>query len=603
MTFSRRKLLLSGVGMAAISPILSACGDTGGSVANAQNNEGEGNVTGPAPPPPGGGGEPAARVRYDVASEQGQAMLQIYAGAVAAMMARPEGDPLNWEFQWYSHWVRGAQDSSGKTSEMARIYGSTPSAARNLAQKMWDGCQAHGANEDEDFFLPWHRMSVWAFENIIRAVSGNASFTLPYWDYTNPGEFAIPPQFRMPNDATYGALYRPDRNAGVNAGQPIADADTLNLSILSEQSYSANGADAGFCEGLDNGLHGAVHVSVGNGVNGMGVVPWAANDPIFWLHHCNIDRIWASWNAVGNANPTDPAFLNKPFPFADPTGKEIDYVVSSFLDTATVGYSYDELAGGVQAQAAPQAALMQAAPPPMVRLSAARAEQTAPPPPASAPASSPPKAGPPIVKQAAAPKPPPPKASPVVTHAVEQIALGRGALRVELKQAAVTPQATARAVQPLLAPAPRFVKKTLTGAPPMGGAAAPQMMMAAPPPAKATAPAPTTAAPGPGQRTFLVVSDLSTTIQPGVLYSVYLEAPNPGGAPQQYFVGTLNFFSAMAPGMSMGNRKVSFDITELARQLAKEGRLSSTPAVSFVPNGKPPSQSQPLIGSISLVVQ
>ena len=98
--------------------------------------------------------------------------------------------------------------------------------------------------------------------------------------------------------------------------------------------------------------------------------------------------------------------------------------------------------------------------------------------------------------------------------------------------------------------------------------------------------APVTAAPKPGQHTFLVISDLTAAIQPGVIYSVYLEAPRPGGAAQQYLVGTLNFFSAMAPGMAMGRRKVSFDITELATQLGAEGRLSATPAVSFVPGGQ-----------------
>ena len=32
-------------------------------------------------------------------------------------------------------------------------------------------------------------------------------------------------------------------------------------------------------------------------------------DPIFYLHHCNLDRIWESWNRLGNSNPTDPKYL------------------------------------------------------------------------------------------------------------------------------------------------------------------------------------------------------------------------------------------------------------------------------------------------------
>ena len=442
MHVSRRGLLLGGAGLGLIGVGLASCGpQDGGSTANAEGGAG-GSVTGPAALPETGAAPPApvARIRYDVASDEGQAMLKLYASAVAAMMARPEGDPLNWSFQWYSDWVRGELDASGKTSEMARIYGNIPSAARTLAQKMWDGCQAHGPNEDEDFFLPWHRMYVFAFENIIRAVSGDAAFTLPYWDYTDASEFAIPPQFRLANDPVWGSLYRSARNPGVNAGQPISDADTLNLAILSETSYSSNGGDAGFCAGLDNGLHGAVHVSVGDATNGMGVVPWAANDPLFWLHHCNIDRIWATWNAAGHANPSDPAFLGKPFPFADPNGAEIDYVVSNFLDTATAGYGYDVLAGGV---ASPQAAQT-------VPQSAAEVKRAAPSAPTLAPAPSPqivqgaPPAPPPAAPMATRSLqrtviPPPPKAAPVVTHATEDVALGPAGIRVQLTQAAAAP--------------------------------------------------------------------------------------------------------------------------------------------------------------------
>jgi hypothetical protein len=516
---------------------------------------------------------------------------------------------LNWEFQWYSHWVRGDLDASGKTSEMARIYGSTASAARTLAQKMWDGCQAHGANEDEDFFLPWHRMFVFAFENIIRAVSGDAAFTLPYWDYTDAAAFAIPAQFRLADDPTWGPLYRSARNPGVNAGQPIADDSSLNLSILSEDSYSANGGDAGFCQGLDNGLHGAVHVAVGDSTNGMGVVPWAANDPIFWLHHCNIDRIWASWNAAGHANPSDASFLNKPFPFADPMGAEVDYVVSQFLDIATVGYSYDALAGGITAQTPP--APSPPAPSPQAVGSAApqavESAQTQ----SAGPAA--PQMQMRVLKRAVA-LPTPPQAAPVVTHASEGVALGEGAVRVQLAQAAAAPDVAARAVQPLLALSPRLLKHagpTVGAAPPMTTMSAPPAPPAAQPPSlQKAAPLTTagkgagkTAAPGPGQKTFIVISDLSTTIQPGVLYTVYLEAPGAGGAAQPFFVGVLNFFSAMGPGMRMSGRKVSFDITALAGQLAKEGRLPSSPTLVFVPKGRPLSQAQPLIGSVSVVVQ
>jgi hypothetical protein len=63
----------------------------------------------------------------------------------------------------------------------------------------------------------------------------------------------------------------------------------------------------------------------------MGRVPWAANDPIFWLHHCNIDRIWASWNFAGGKNPDDTAFLNTSFTFANGSGEEVTAYVKDTL--------------------------------------------------------------------------------------------------------------------------------------------------------------------------------------------------------------------------------------------------------------------------------
>jgi len=75
----------------------------------------------------------------------------------------------------------------------------------------------------------------------------------------------------------------------------------------------------------------------------MGQVPWAAFDPIFYLHHCNIDRIWASWNAGGRKNPTDTTFLNKTFVFADGNGNRVVGTIKNFLDIAPLGYKYDHL--------------------------------------------------------------------------------------------------------------------------------------------------------------------------------------------------------------------------------------------------------------------
>jgi tyrosinase len=97
----------------------------------------------------------------------------------------------------------------------------------------------------------------------------------------------------------------------------------------------------GFCATLDFGLHGNVHIWVGDR-QGMGTVPWAANDPIFWLHHCNVDRLWASWNRGECFNPTYPAWLNQQFVFADTGGNQVEATVADFRDISLLNYTYQE---------------------------------------------------------------------------------------------------------------------------------------------------------------------------------------------------------------------------------------------------------------------
>jgi len=297
-----------------------------------------------------------SRVRYNVMSPSGKAMLAKYKDAVGKMMQRPTADPRSWNFQWYTHWVPPDFDPQTKANMIANTYNSPPAppplppaAWKALAQDMWDTCEAHGQNEDENYFLPWHRMYVYWLERIVRKESNDPEFTLPYWNYSassQPSGPRLPPSFLMPNNPGTNPLWRPNRNPGSNAGDPIdkGQPDTpLGTGALNECTYEPNGARQGFCMELDFGLHGNVHVLVGNR-QGMGNVPTAAGDPIFWMHHCNIDRLWASWNHGSNArpNPSDPGWLNQPFTFADENGTKVLMKVGDVDSIAKLHYEYEE---------------------------------------------------------------------------------------------------------------------------------------------------------------------------------------------------------------------------------------------------------------------
>jgi tyrosinase len=129
----------------------------------------------------------------------------------------------------------------------------------------------------------------------------------------------------------------------VNKGEPIdkyASGD-LDLSALKQGNYLPALPLEGFNMALDKHLHGNVHGDTGDDHN-MGAVPWAARDPIFWLHHGNIDRLWASWNQAGGLNPSG-SWLDQQFTFADENGTRVLAKVVDFKDIGPLQYRYDRL--------------------------------------------------------------------------------------------------------------------------------------------------------------------------------------------------------------------------------------------------------------------
>ena len=290
------------------------------------------------------------RVRPNVYSPRGQTMLALYEKAVGVMKSRAEGDPTSWAFQWYTHWVPGVtSDDKTKNEKIARL----PPAERAAAQTMWNTCQGHGPNRAATipYFLPWHRMEVYYFEQIVRAASGDPSFVLPYWNYLEKGRGVLPDKFRD----TRSPLYNPDRRppghpgTGVNEGE-VVPSDEVNYDCLKlDDYYLSASVPPNFSASINNNPHGIMHDLIGNEFTddplkaGMALIPTAANDAIFFLHHCNIDRLWASWNAGGKKNPDDAGWKDKEFTFANTDGTLAKHRCEDFNDIAKLGYSYEAL--------------------------------------------------------------------------------------------------------------------------------------------------------------------------------------------------------------------------------------------------------------------
>lgn len=266
-----------------------------------------------------------------------------YANAVAEMQRREEADPTSWTYQ-------------------ASVHGSYAPVPQGAT---WNECQ-HGSW----FFLPWHRMYLYYFERIVRSVvvaqGGPVDWALPYWNYDKgPPANSIPPAFREPTlpDGTANPLFLdgPRRAPGVNQGAGLPAAATSSVDAFSYVNFSGSpepgfGGPAsapvhfsGAFGALESTPHNIVHGLIG-GRGGsrcsggwMSDVNCAAQDPIFWLHHANIDRLWSAWTArgEGRVDPSDPQWRDVSFPFHDETGAAVSLVPADVVDTAQLGYTYD----------------------------------------------------------------------------------------------------------------------------------------------------------------------------------------------------------------------------------------------------------------------
>ncbi|UXI04693.1 tyrosinase family protein [Photobacterium sp. TY1-4] len=280
--------------------------------------------------------------------------LYWYEKAVSLMRGRDVSDPTSWGWWaavhqyyfrspfWHATYDNGKPWVTGLENEIS------PSDREFLAK-----CP-HGSF----YFLAWHRQYLLAFENAIRAVLSEMpdapdNWALPYWDYTTSGptNMVIPESFKNPNTALYfpGRLHN---NLDFYEG-------TVE-SVSDEPFFEFGGSrdnDGGSLEGTP---HNVIH----NGVGGaMGSTLTAGLDPLFYLHHANIDRLWAIWTELGGEVLIDN---RPPYPgveyafkwFHNGSVKDVSLLLDQFSETdnivirtpddqvlETISYTYTSASG------------------------------------------------------------------------------------------------------------------------------------------------------------------------------------------------------------------------------------------------------------------
>ncbi|NJM90999.1 MAG: hypothetical protein HC863_01635, partial [Myxococcales bacterium] len=95
-------------------------------------------------------------------------------------------------------------------------------------------------------------------------------------------------------------------------------------------------------------LEATPHNYIHNFVNGDMGGYMSPLDPIFWLHHNNIERLWVQWTFDRDRdNPADRAWLDREFTeFCDENGNPVSTSVAFGALYPVLSYRYDDVGPG-----------------------------------------------------------------------------------------------------------------------------------------------------------------------------------------------------------------------------------------------------------------
>jgi hypothetical protein len=275
---------------------------------------------------------------------------------VAVMKARPPSDHRSWFWQAATHAYNDALYADALKRD--------PKIATVDAKRYWNQCPHFGQCSAD--FLIWHRAFIFNFERILRDAAGDPALALPYWDYAAPDGREFPAAFAaefLDGTKTPNPLFHPTRNYDfTNGDTQLSDTVALARTTMAAPNFYSAPGQTGFAgdfadEGapvsglIETRPHGDIHMVVGGWISGidangaMSDIPTAAFDPVFWVHHANIDRLWVRWMQTPGKTwgPAPPDFWldEKPWVFVDVGGNDIGESRRFYLERANLDVRYD----------------------------------------------------------------------------------------------------------------------------------------------------------------------------------------------------------------------------------------------------------------------
>ncbi|KAL8129724.1 hypothetical protein V2J09_018879 [Rumex salicifolius] len=276
--------------------------------------------------------------------------VEKYNRAMSLMKALPDSDPRSFTQQANVHcaYCDGAHDQVGFPNLDLQVHSS------------W-------------LFFPFHRYYLHFHEKILGKLINDPTFALPYWNWDAPGGMQMPAMFADPNSSIYdprrdGAHQPPtvmDLNYGGEDETDVSNEDRIaaNLTVMYRQMvsnarsprlflgypYRAGDEPDPGAGSIENIPHGPIHVWSGDrsqpNLEDMGNFYSAGRDPLFYSHHCNVDRMWYLWKNLDKTrrDHTDPDWLDATFLFYDENANAVRVKVRDCLDTRNLGYTYQDV--------------------------------------------------------------------------------------------------------------------------------------------------------------------------------------------------------------------------------------------------------------------
>jgi tyrosinase len=219
-------------------------------------------------------------------------LIKGFVGAAALQsLPRPAAaDTPRLRLEWQQFKIT-SQYQSFKNAIASMRLNSNPSSRGSL--QYWANVHLHYCPHGSPYFISWHRGYLYFFEQQLRLASGDPTLNLPYWDYFKSS--TVPAEF---TDSSAGnPLYLTRTGANVY--------NALTLWPFAPEVYNfQRGTTNSFEERIESAPHNPVHDLIGGIMSTM----QSPLDPIFCLHHANIDRLTHAWALPDGKGIPDSAF-------------------------------------------------------------------------------------------------------------------------------------------------------------------------------------------------------------------------------------------------------------------------------------------------------